>query len=177
MYAPVDEYVSQCVPRERASRRASRYVWGTLSLLMLALLGLVVAEPLLLARGYVQPAAIIHRAFGIVCHQIPERSFHLEHHALAVCARCTGIYAGFALSILCYPFVRSLRRVDTPARLWLLLACVPMALDVGLDFFGLWTNTHFSRLATGAIFGAICALFIVPGFLDLERYLRRASAE
>jgi uncharacterized membrane protein len=178
MYAPVDEYVPQCVPRERAARRASRLVWGALSLLTLAFLGLVVAEPLLLARGYVQAAAVIHRAFGVLCHQIPERSFHLDNHPLAVCARCTGIYAGFALSVLCYPLVRSLRRVETPGRLWLVLACVPMAIDVGLDYFGIWTNTHFSRLVTGAIFGAVCALFIVPGFLDLERQIsegRRAE--
>jgi uncharacterized membrane protein len=35
---------------------------------------------------------------SIVCHQLPERSFHLGAAQLPVCARCTGIYFGAALA-------------------------------------------------------------------------------
>ena len=171
MYASTNEYVPQCVPQ--AAARGAIFVWGVLSALSLLVLAQVFSAPVLLAHGYIQPASFIYRAFGFLCHQIPERSFHLEGHALGVCARCTGIYSGFAASVLFYPIVRSLKRADSPSRLWLLVACVPIAVDFALGFFGIWENTHLSRFATGAIFGAACALFVVPGFLDLGQLIQK----
>ena len=176
MYAEASEYIPQCAPQ--AAGRASRFVWGALAVLSLLMLALVFAAPVLLAHGFIQSSGLIYKAFGFLCHQIPERSFHLEGHALGVCARCTGIYAGFGVSVLFYPLTRSLKRADSPARFWLAAACVPIAVDFGLGFFGVWENTHFSRFATGAIFGAACALFVVPGFLDLGQLIKaRMRAE
>lgn len=172
MYAPANEYVPQCAPQERA--RGALFVWTVLSLLSLAFIALPLAAPILLAHGYSQAAGNIYWAFGFLCHQLPERAFHLEGHAMGVCARCTGIYAGFAASVLFYPLLRSLRHVDTPRRIWLLAASVPIAVDFALGIFGIWPNTHFSRFATGAIFGAACALFVVPGFLDLGKAAQKA---
>jgi uncharacterized membrane protein len=170
MYAPASEYVPQCAPPETA--RGARFVWSAVAALSLAILALAFAAPVLLAHGYLQPAGLIYSGFGFLCHQIPERSFHLEGHALGVCARCTGIYAGFAASVLFYPVFMSLARADSPSRIWLLPACLPIAVDFALGFFGIWENTHFSRFATGAIFGAACALFVVPGFLDLGQLVQ-----
>jgi uncharacterized membrane protein len=126
-----------------------------------------------LAQGYTEPASFIYRAYGLLCHQIPERSFHLESKALAVCARCTGIYAGFAVSVLFYPVVRPLKRAESPRRIWLVAASLPIAVDFALGFFDIWQNTHFSRFATGAIFGAACALYVLPGFLELGHIMQR----
>ena len=170
MYAPASsEYVPQCAPQ--ATARSARLVWGGLLALSLMIIALVFAAPVLLAHGYIEPAGLIYRAFSFLCHQIPERSFHLEGHALGVCSRCTGIYSGFAASVLFYPVFRSLKRIDSPARLWLLAACLPITVDFSLGFFRIWENTHFSRFATGAIFGAACALYVVPGFLDLGQMI------
>jgi hypothetical protein len=48
------------------------------------------------------PVALIataaYAAGSIVCHQLPQRSFHLWGVQLPVCARCTGIYIGAALA-------------------------------------------------------------------------------
>jgi uncharacterized membrane protein len=171
MSAQADEYVPQCVPQEAA--RGALFGWGALLAVTLLILGAVFAAPVLLAHGVIQPAGSVYKMFSFLCHQIPERSFYLEGHPLGVCARCTGIYVGFAAGVLSYPFVRSLRTADSPSRLWLLPACVPIAVDFALGFFHIWENTHSSRFATGAIFGAACALYVVPGFLELGQMIRK----
>jgi uncharacterized membrane protein len=85
-----------------------------------------------------------------------------------VCARCTGIYAGFTVATLGYPLLRSLARTDTPPRRWLFLAAVPLAIDFSLGFFGLWENTHLSRFLTGALLSSVAVFYIVPGLVDLR---------
>jgi uncharacterized membrane protein len=45
-------------------------------------------------------ASAVYVAGAVVCHQKPERSFHLAGQPLPVCARCTGIFAGAALAVL-----------------------------------------------------------------------------
>lgn len=45
-------------------------------------------------------AAAVYGIGSIVCHQRPERSFHLFAVQMPVCARCTGIYAGAAVAAL-----------------------------------------------------------------------------
>ena len=170
MYSPANEYVPQCAPNQRVAR-TPLFVWGALALFSFCLLALVFAAPLLLAGEHARAANAVYTVFGYLCHQMPERSFHLLGHKLGVCARCTGLYSGFAAGVLLYPLVRSLRRTDSLPRVWLLLACVPITVDFALGFFGIWENTHVSRLVTGAILGAACALFVVPGFLDLGQLL------
>ena len=144
-------------------------VWALAATLVLGFVSLIVVAPVALAHGHDSSAFVLYQMFARVCHQIPERAFYLEGHPLAVCARCTGIYFGFAASVLAYPLVRSLRRGDTPARKWLLLAAVPTLLDFVLGFFGVWENTHWSRSGTGALLGAVAAFYVVPGLMDLSR--------
>jgi len=143
----------------------------------LGFVALVVAAPLALAGGHGLTAAVLYQGFGRICHQISARAFYLHGHPLAVCARCFGIYAGFALCVWCYPLVRSLRRTDAPARAWLFAAALPAGVDFSLTFFGLWENTHLSRLLTGAVLGAGAVFFVMPGLVDLvqTRRLRRLS--
>ncbi len=65
--------------------------------------------------------------------------------------------------------MRSLKRVETPSRVWLVAAAVPLAIDWSLGFAGIWHNTHLSRFATGALLGATAAFYVVPGLIDLSR--------
>ena len=50
------------------------------------------------ANGAAMTAAIAatYYAGSLVCHQNPDRSFHLGAVQIAVCARCLGLYAGAA---------------------------------------------------------------------------------
>ena len=172
MPLPATSYVPQTAPPEGSLRRAVA-AWLTASGVALAGVGLIFLAPLLAAGGHGWAASFVYRAFAGLCHQQAERSFAVGGHALAVCARCTGIYAGFAACALAYPLVRGLRRTDAPARKWLALAFVPTAVDFALNVTGLWANTHASRALTGAIAGAGAAFFALPGLVELGQSLRR----
>jgi uncharacterized membrane protein len=165
-----DTYIPQF--GARAGRgRAPVIVWAATAVVALIPAILIVAAPLLLAGGHTALALPIYEAFSYLCHQLPERSLHLEGQKLAVCSRCTGLYFGFALGVLLYPLARSLKRVDTPRLQWLLLATVPVIFDWSLTVLGLWENTHLSRFLTGALFSVVAAVYIVPGLLDLVQNL------
>jgi uncharacterized membrane protein len=144
-------------------------VWSITATLTLVFVSLIVIAPVALAHGYNSSAFVLYEMFRRVCHQIPERGFYLDGHPFAVCARCTGIYFGFAAGVLLYPLVRSLRRGDAPERVWLLIALVPTLLDFMLGIFHVWENTHLSRSLTGALLGAVGAFYVVPGLMDLSR--------
>jgi uncharacterized membrane protein len=168
MSSSAQAYVPQRAPTRAGSLKGPVVVWSVVMAGALGVLGLIVGAPLARAHGYNLLALPIYEAFSFLCHQIPERSFHVEGHSFAVCARCTGIYAGFAMGVLIYPLMRSVRQLETPRRLWLLAAGVPLLIDWSLGFFRLWENTHLSRFATGALLGAVCAFYIVPGLVDLS---------
>ncbi len=174
MFAPADSYVPQCAPRGQSARLAL-VVWATVASVAVGIVCLIIAAPLLVARGHGSVAGAIYYFFGYLCHQLHDRSLHLEGHKLAVCSRCTGLYAGFALSASLYPLARSMKRVDTPRLLWLLLALLPLGVDWSLGFFELWANTHLSRFLTGALLSSVAAFYIVPGLIDLAQSIRRRA--
>ncbi len=145
--------------------------WLVSAVVVSLLVALVVVAPVAAASGYSQLAQGIYGAFATLCHQLPDRSYFIDDHQFAVCARCTGLYGGFALTLLLYPLVGSLRRTETPPRSWLLFAAVPLVIDFSVTFFGFWENTHTSRALTGALLGGATVFYVMPGIVDLS--LRR----
>lgn len=168
----MSSYIPQVVP----TRRPLMF-WAMSATAVTLLVLLVVMAPLAVAAGHTDIARGIYRAFGALCHQLPERSYFIDGHKLAVCSRCTGLYAGFALTLLVYPLVRSLRTTATPARKWLALAALPTFIDFSLTFFGIWENTHTSRLLTGFLLGSAVVFYVMPGVVELSfRALQARSA-
>jgi len=167
MSAAVVERKSLADQSTRASRRAIA-VWAGTCAIGVAILSLIVIAPVAQAYGHPAIASSIYKAFSFVCHQISERSFHLDGHQFAVCSRCTGLYAGFAVAALIYPLARSLQRTDTPSRLWLMLATLPLVIDFALGYFSIWENTHLSRFLTGALLSSVAVFYIMPGLIDLS---------
>jgi uncharacterized membrane protein len=164
MPASPEEYIPQLT-----TDRRPLLMWLSVAAVALALIGMIVGAPLAQATGHGFFALTVYGAFSHLCHQIPERSFFIAGHKFAVCARCTGLYVGFAGATLCYPLLRSLRRTDPPPRKWLFVAAVPLALDFSLTFFGIWENTHTSRCITGALLGAVSVFYVMPGLIELSR--------
>ena len=149
-----------------------RRIWLISTIVVFAIVSLIVIAPLT-AQSHL--ANSIYGGFAVVCHQLPERSYFIFGHKLAVCSRCTGLYAGFALTMLLYPLLRPLRSVDWPPPVWLVLAAVPMAIDFGLTFLGIWQNTHTSRLLTGLLLGGVSVLYVMPGVAELATRKTRAK--
>jgi uncharacterized membrane protein len=90
-----------------------------------------------------------YAAGSLVCHQRPERSFHMWGVQLPVCARCTGIYVGAA----CASFAPARRRVSRPAIL-LLAAAAPALLTLVFEWTTGQTPSNVIRAATGFLVGA-----------------------
>lgn len=150
-------------------------VWSVLTAFTTLLVGSIIFAPLIRSGGGDSMSAqIIYQTFGHFCHQIPERSFHVAGEPFAVCARCFGIYAGFLAGVACFPWWRRAAQKYFPSRWWLLAALLPMCLDVALEFFGMWKNTHTSRVITGAILGVVAAVYVVPGLIDARETLADA---
>ena len=171
MPASIAEYIPQFVSEEE-TRDARRWAWAAWAVLVSGaalFLGVVVLAPWARAHGHDGVGQAIYRGFSVVCHQNGERSFHVSGFPLAVCARCFGLYVGGAVGILLYPLVRSLKRRETPARVWLLVAALPTTIDFALGLFGIWPNTHLSRFVTASLLGVVAAFFIVPGMLEFSR--------
>ena len=141
----------------------------------MAVVSLIVVAPVAAANANAELAQGIYGAFAVFCHQLPERSYFIDGHPLAICSRCTGIYAGFVLTLLLYPLIRSLRNTGNPPASWLLFATIPLAIDVGVNFFGFWYNTHTSRLLTGALLGGAVVFYVMPGIIDLSSRFGRTT--
>ena len=156
-------YISQT-----GSLRRPLLMWFLAAAVSLALMSLIIGAPLALDAGHPFWGLTIYQAFSYVCHQIPERSFFVAGHKFAVCSRCTGLYAGFAVATLVYPGVKSLRQTEAPTRKWLFIAAAPLVIDFSVGYLGIWDNTHSSRFVTGALLGAVSVFYVMPGLMDLS---------
>ncbi len=66
-----------------------------------------------------------------------------------------------------YPFCRSLGDLTIPPRIWLVVGALPMLVDVGGDYIGVFKNTFFSRTATGLLVGVVAAFFLLPAWVAI----------
>lgn len=123
----------------------------------------ILAAPFAMASGnptLVAAAALVYQGAGLICHQRPERSFHLGGTQLPVCGRCTGLYLSGAIGALAAWFGLR-RRPLGRRRLALIIAAVPTALTVSLEFIGLIHPTNLVRAASALPLGATAAWIFV----------------
>lgn len=144
-------------------------VWVMTSAVVFFWVGLIVAAPLFLSNGFTAAASPVYAFFSYICHQTSERSLYLFGYQMAVCSRCFGVYFGLLAGILVYPLWRSMDEIEPIPRFWLFLSLAPISIDWSLTVFGIWENTHPSRLLTGLILGAACATYIVPALVEIVR--------
>lgn len=101
-----------------------------------------------------------------LCHQLPERSLFAGGLQLPVCARDTGIYAGFVLSLIVISLTGRGRRPSELSRPWLLFVGAvffgAMVVDGVTSYAGWRETTNDFRLITGLLAGYAMTLAVVP---------------
>ncbi len=112
-------------------------------------------------------------------HWTPDKAVWLGGPSLSWDARCAGIYAGFAVGLLCQLALRWKSWPQPSGRL--LAACAPLAaplfVDVLANAAGIWPASNDARFATGLLFGNALSLCLAPAFASLfDRATRDKSS-
>jgi uncharacterized membrane protein len=169
------DYIPAAV-RTRLRGQAVKVWWAGVAV-VLAWVAVIVAAPVLKSGGAEAVSSPVYHFFSFICHQIPERSLHVDGYPLAVCSRCFGVYVGLLLGFAAYPLWRRVDEIEAMPRFWLFLSMIPIGVDWALTVFGIWENTHLSRFLTGAILGFACGCYIVPALVEITRNLTARSPQ
>jgi len=103
---------------------------------------------------------------ALICHQVPDRTIYLGRY-LPLCARCTGIYTGFFLSIVYQVALFQSRIRKLPSLKFSVLSIfflTVLILESIISFFGLWSASLNIRLILGLLGGSSIGLFLFPVF-------------
>ena len=157
-------------PIIRRAFAAAVIVWAALIILAPALTRGGLAPALTRRAGDVI-ALGVYLAGSLVCHQRPERSFHLFGVQMPVCARCTGIYLGAALAAIVTVILVRTPALVTPKRRsreggwprW--AAAAVSAAPAVLTLVYEWTSgdmpSNGIRAASGVPMGAVASWMIL----------------
>jgi uncharacterized membrane protein len=132
------------------------------------------APPLIEAGGDSARARTVRLLYGAVCHQRPERSFWIGEASLAVCQRCSGIYAGLLLGAA-VPASGLTWLCGARRRSWALAGLAPAAADVALGAGGLWAGSPVTRCGSGLVLGIVLATLALAGLAEAVAEFPRLS--
>jgi uncharacterized membrane protein len=126
------------------------------------------------------PLAGLTYAFGsLLCHQRPDRSFHLGLSQLPVCARCVGLYLGAAAGALGLIIRSRVVQRDftawsrTDVRRMLVAGALPTAITWALEAAGLWAPSNVTRFIAALPLGVAVALTV--NYVECARPQRSES--
>lgn len=163
-----------------AARRGASAWLAALVVASLVWSGLILLAPAWLAPGSGRAAlttratlaGVTYLVAARVCHQRPDRSFHLHGQPLPVCGRCAGLYLSGTAGLFAG---LALRRRDrrpsvstgagraaalSPRVIWLAAAALPTALTWSLEMSGLWNPGTPLRGLAAVPLGLVTGVFI-----------------
>ena len=125
---------------------------------------------LILAPILPLPLATALYALGsYICHQRPERSFHVFAAQLPVCARCVGIYAGGAAGLLLTRSARLERRLVTISpRTVIVTGAIPTLLTLLAEWGAVWSVGNGVRAGAGTLLGVAVAFVVAQASATLH---------
>ena len=133
---------------------------------------LILAAPVL----WVPVAGVMYAAGSFICHQLPDRSFHIDSSQLPVCARCFGIYGGSTVGSVLGASAVARRWISgaqpLPARslrwTWTAIAAVPTAATFALEWWFGWPISNAVRAVAALPLGAAVAFVVVSALTTLD---------
>jgi uncharacterized membrane protein len=101
---------------------------------------------------------------SLVCHQSPDRTFStVDGGPLPLCARCTGIYTGFAIGALSQMLTGRVRHRPTIRTILLSAILLGALLFEALgERWGFWAWSNEGRLFIGLLAGGALSAVLVP---------------
>lgn len=98
------------------------------------------------------------------CHQIYERSFSYNGYQFPVCARCTGIFIGQIIGVIC--IVLGLR-INF---LWATALIIPMVIDGLIQLMKIIESNNIRRFITGFASG-IGYIYLLFNLVEIIKHL------
>ncbi len=167
---------------------------------MAVILAGALLAPVLMLRGHARAGNLLYRAYGPLCHQLPERSFFIggpQHvysldelnaalgdvtplryvgnrelgYKMAMCERDVAIYAGWLIGGLLFGLLR--RRLGPLRWQIALILSVPMAVDGLAQLVGIAESNWERRTLTGLLFALAVVWLVYP---LLERGMGEAAS-
>lgn len=119
--------------------------------LILVIMGILIDYSLLKIMG-IGCLLLLHRYFMHIgkysgCHQMPERSFFINGMQFPLCARCTGILAGYLVGVLLFVL-----KIFVPIEVCLCFGLVMLG-DWYMQYIDVLPSTNIRRFITGTLCG------------------------
>ena len=114
-------------------------------------------------------AKYLYMLFRPTCHQLPQRSFFLWGHKMAVCSRCTGIYISLCLWGMIFVLFLKSWKVKPISTIVFLMFLLPIAIDGGTQFIHFRRSTNVLRFITGFFGGMGTTLFVYPRLWKMDK--------
>ena len=117
------------------------------------------SAPLFARLGLWNIANGIYTVYEFLCHQLPERTAHLFGYEVALCWRCSAIYAAFSLTGIVFSYARErggfFSWLLTPMALPLFfIALTPIGVDGLSHALGFRADNAWFDSLTGGAFGS-----------------------
>lgn len=128
--------------------------------------------PILEVLGFDSIAHVIFGAYRVTCHQLPERSYFIFGHQVALCHRCTAIWSSFFIGGVLFQFVR--HRLQVMPFHWWILALIPAGIDGGTQLVGPLYEIFPAWGLTGFAIGVwliLTAVLVAQGIKAWQYYL------
>lgn len=120
------------------------------------------------------PTALTMSVYALasrICHQRPERSFHVAASAWPVCARCSGLYLAAPFGAVAGLMARrsfGARRM----RVALVTAALPTFLTIAMEWSGMAPVTNAVRAIAALPLGAAIACAVVVACREAPRPIK-----